>query len=171
MYIFRYFVTRTNLYIVIHTLKKIHTTRVYNTPVQYANQKIKRKRKTDFYWSDKMRQIYPDRVMIQFIFTHITNKAKGKGSIKTDQVTIRKISDAPVTYTRWLSVKYRTGITGYVAYNVTNTNNINEMQIYPRFPRYADNIHKMWIIFTKRGDPQISDNAHKIQIISTTRTK
>ena len=31
------------------TQNKIHTTRLYNTPIQHANQEIKRERKTRFY--------------------------------------------------------------------------------------------------------------------------
>ena len=45
--------------------------------------------------------------MIQFIITQKTNKAKGIGGGKK-LVTNRKRSDAPVTFTKGVNVKYRT---------------------------------------------------------------
>ena len=47
----------------------------------------------------KRRHIYMDRVRIQFIITHNTNKAKTRGNRNKNQVTNRKSSDAPVTFT------------------------------------------------------------------------
>ena len=55
---------------------EVHTTRLYNTPTQHTNRKIKRKRKNRFYWGDKRSHIYPDRVSIEFILAHKTNKWK-----------------------------------------------------------------------------------------------
>ena len=34
----------------IHIQHEIHTTRLYNTPIQHANWKIKQKIKNSFYW-------------------------------------------------------------------------------------------------------------------------
>ena len=115
---------------------KIHTTRLYNTQIKKLWEK-----KNIFDWSDKRRNIYPDRVRIQFILTHKTNKVKGRRKIKTDYFINRKRSDASVTYTRWVNAKDRTDITNLVAHNVTNTNNIHEMRIYPQ---NLDNIHGTW---------------------------
>ena len=56
---------------------EIYTTRLYNTPIQHSNWKIKRESKTSFYCSDKWRHIYMDRVGNQFILTHKMNKSKG----------------------------------------------------------------------------------------------
>ena len=55
--------------------------------------------------------IYLDRVRIQFIRTQKINKAKGRGTEKNYQVTNGKESDAPVTFTKCVNMKYWTDIT------------------------------------------------------------
>ena len=49
--------------------------------IQNTNKKFERKIKTSYYCSDKKRHIYPDRVMIQFMFTHKNEQAKGRITI------------------------------------------------------------------------------------------
>ena len=107
IYIMRYIVIWTNWYIVMHAPRgpmvlrnaycratkclseHVYTTHIqqkviYNTPIQQANRKIKQKIKTNFYWSDKSKHMYPDWFKIKFILTHKMNKAKGRGNRKTD---------------------------------------------------------------------------------------
>ena len=61
---------------------KIRTTRLYNTPIQHTNRRIKQKRKTSFIEVIKIRHIYLDRVRIMFILTHNNNKSKVRGKRK-----------------------------------------------------------------------------------------
>ena len=68
-------------------------------PIKHANKKIKQKRKTNFYWSDRKKHIYLDRLRIQFILTHKINKARVRRNRKSDYVIDRKRSDAPFTST------------------------------------------------------------------------
>ena len=67
-----------NMYLVRYIVK-IHTTWLYNTPIQHENWDIKRG-KTRFYLGGKRRHIYMDRFRIKFILTNKTNKAIGRGT-------------------------------------------------------------------------------------------
>ena len=56
----------------------MHTTNLYNTPIQNTDQKLSGKEKLAFIEVIKRRHIYPDRVRILFILAHKSNQSERK---------------------------------------------------------------------------------------------